>query len=61
VDYCKLNNVTIQDAYPLPHIDEPLDVLGSNQYFSTLYSLSKYWEVPLRPDSQIKAALIMRD
>jgi len=47
VYYRKLNSVTIQDAYPLPRIDESL--------------LSGYWQVPLSPDAQEKAAFITRD
>jgi len=42
VDYRKLNSMTIQDAYPLPRIDESLDALAGSQYFSTLELLSGY-------------------
>jgi len=61
VDYRKLNSVTIQDAYPLPRIDESLDALAGSKYFSTLDLLSGYWQVPLSPDAQEKAAFITRD
>jgi len=61
VDYCKLNSVTIQDAYPLLCIDESLGTLTGSKYFSTLDLLSGYWQVPLSPDTQDKAAFIMRD
>jgi len=61
VDYRKLNSVTIQDAYPLPRIDESLDALAGSKYFSTLELLSNYWQVPLRPSAQEKAAFITRD
>ena len=36
VDYRKLNAVTLQDAYPLPCIDESLDALAGSKYFNTL-------------------------
>jgi len=52
VDYHKLNSVTIQDAYPLPRIDESLDALAGSKYFSTLDLLSSYWQVPLSPNAQ---------
>jgi len=61
VDYHRLNSVTIQDAYPLPRIDESLDALVSRKYFSTLNLPSGYWQVPLSPDAQNKAAFITRD
>jgi len=61
VDYRKLNSGTIQDAYPLPRIDEYLDALAGSKYFSTLDLLSGYWQVPLSPDTQEKAMFIMRD
>jgi len=60
VDYRKLNSVTIQDAYPLPQIDESLDALAGSKYFSTLDLLSRYWQVSLSPDAQEKAAFITR-
>jgi len=43
VDYRILNSVTIQDAYPLPRIDESLDALAGSKYFGTLDLLSEYW------------------
>jgi len=61
VDYRKLNSVTIQDAYPLPRIDESLDALAGSKFFSTLDLLSGYWQVPLSPDAQDKAAFITWD
>jgi len=61
VDYRKLSDVTIQDAYPLPRIDESLDALAGSKYFSTLELLSGYWQVPLSPDAQDKAAFIIRN
>jgi len=33
VDYRKLNSVTIQDAYPLPRIDESLDAVAGSKFF----------------------------
>ena len=36
VDYRQLNDATIKDAYPLPRIDDTLDMLAGKQWFSTL-------------------------
>jgi len=61
VDYRRLNSVTIQNAYPLPRIDESLDALAGSKFFSTLDLLSGYWQVLLSPEAQNKAAFITRD
>ena len=36
VDYRKLNSITKMDVYPLPRIDDSLDLLCECRYFSTL-------------------------
>lgn len=36
IDYRKLNEVTVDDKYPIPNIDKILDKLGRCQYFTTL-------------------------
>lgn len=35
VDYRKLNEITLDDKYPLRNIDSILDKLGRAQYFTT--------------------------
>ena len=35
VDYRRLNLATVKDAYPLPRIDDTLDMLAGKQWFST--------------------------
>ena len=36
VDYRLLNSRTIKDAYPLPRIEETLDLLNGAKYFSSI-------------------------
>ena len=60
IDYRQLNAVTIQDAYPLPRIDESLEALAGSQYFSILDLLSDYWQVPFTPEVQEKSAFVTR-
>ena len=36
IDMCKLNDVTVKDAFPLPRIDQTLDALGGAAYLSVV-------------------------
>jgi len=56
IDYRRLNDVTIKDCYPMPLIDDILDVLGNAKMFSTMDIASGYWNVPMDPDSVEKTA-----
>ena len=47
VDFRELNAQTIKDAYALPRIDELLDSLGGNRYYSVLDMKSGYHQVEL--------------
>ena len=56
VDYRQLNDATVKDAYPLPRIDDTLDMLAGKQWFSTLDLASGYWQVSLSRDARAKMA-----
>jgi len=45
VDYRKLNAVTVKDSYPLPRIDDLLDQLSRNAWFTTLDLKNGYWQI----------------
>ena len=51
-----LNDVTTKEAYPLPRIDDTLDMLAGKQWFSTLDLASGYWQVSLSQEARIKTA-----
>jgi len=58
VDYRKLNSITKMDMYPLPRIDDSLDLLCECRYFSTLDLASGYWQVGMDQDSLEKTAFV---
>ena len=60
VDYRKLNELTVKDAYPLPKIDVSLDHLSGAQWFSTLDLCSGYWQVELEPEDKPKTAFVTK-
>ncbi|CAK1598545.1 unnamed protein product [Parnassius mnemosyne] len=56
VDYRRLNDVTKKDSYPLPRIDDTLDMLTDVKWFSTLDLKSGYWQVEIDPKDKEKTA-----
>lgn len=54
-DFRKLN-ITKKDAYPLPRIDDALDKLAGNKWFSTLDLASGYWQIKMDKTDKIKTA-----
>jgi hypothetical protein len=56
VDYRKLNEKTVGDAYPLPDITEILDQLGQAKYFSSLDLAMGYHQIEMNPSDIDKTA-----
>ena len=61
VDYRRLNEVTQQDQFPLPRIDDILDRLSGSTWFTALDLKSGYWQVQMHPDSIAKTAFSTPD
>lgn len=57
-DFRKLNAVTVKDVYPLPRIDDTLQALSGQRYFSSLDMYSGYWQVPLSYSSRKYSAFV---
>ena len=57
IDYRGLNQITRNDAHPLPRVDDLLDSVGNAKYFTTLDLKSGYWQIPVHPDDREKNCL----
>ena len=60
IDFHAINNVTRKDAYPLPLIEECLDVLSDTEYMSTLDMQFGYWQVEVHPEDHHKTAFLTK-
>lgn len=56
VDFRKLNNMTVDIAYPIPQITDILDQLGKSKYFTTLDLASGFHQIPMDPNDKEKTA-----
>ncbi|XP_037906165.1 uncharacterized protein DDB_G0289975-like [Hermetia illucens] len=58
IDYRKLNEVTVDDKFPLPNIDSILDKLGRAQYFFTLDLAKGYHQILIKEQDREKTAFV---
>ena len=56
IGYWVLNNITIQNRYPIPWIVDLLDQLKGGKYFSKIDLKSGYHQVPIEPSDVWKIA-----
>ena len=61
IDYRKLNDVTIKDAFPIPKIDQSFDALKEAKVFSSMDLASEYWQIPVAPEHCHKTAFVTPD
>ena len=57
VDYRKLNSITIQGAFPLPHVDEPLQVVHNCNVFTSFNLAQGYLQLAMEEDDIKKTAI----
>ncbi len=56
IDYRKLNEITIDDKYPIPNIEEILDHLGQTKIFTTLDLASGFHQISVAVEHRQKTA-----
>jgi hypothetical protein len=57
VDYRSLNDVTIKNKYPLPHIEDLFDQMRGAKVFSKIDPRSGYHQMKIRPSDIPKTVL----
>ena len=58
IDFRLVNDTSIKDNFPLPRIEDCLDALRGNQWFSTLDLASGYHQVGMDPQDGAKTAFV---
>ncbi|UYV79801.1 hypothetical protein LAZ67_18000696, partial [Cordylochernes scorpioides] len=58
IDYRRLNEITLDDRQPLPHIQDMFDRLHGSRFFSTLDVAWGYWQIEMDPQSIQKTAFV---
>ena len=60
MDYRALNVLTTKDVFPLPLVDECLETLAGNVWYSKLDAKSEYWQLKIKPEDCSKTAFITK-
>jgi hypothetical protein len=61
IDYWALNKITVQNRYLIPWIDDLLDQLKGEKYFSNIDLKSGYHQVPIEPSDVWKTTFKSED
>ena len=56
VDYRRLNEVTVKDAYPLPRVDDCFDALSGSKWFNCMDLCSGFWQIEMHENDKSKTA-----
>lgn len=61
IDYRALNKRTVKETYPMPLIDDQLDILAGHLYYTTLDLASGYYQIPIEEADKHKTAFVTPD
>ena len=54
MDYRRVNEVTVKDAYPIPRTDDCFDALSGSKWFSTMDLCSGFWQIEMHEQDKLK-------
>ncbi len=60
LDYRKLNSKTVKDVFPLPLVEECLDMLSGSEFYSTVDMAAGYWQITVHPEDRHKSAFVTK-
>lgn len=60
IDYRALNSITVKDSYPIPRIDQLIDILHGSGCWSKMDMASAYNQFPVHKDSIEMTAFVTR-
>ena len=60
IDYRGLNDLTVRNSYPLPHMEELFDRLQGARYFSKIDLRTGFYQIPLAEEDRAKTAFRTR-
>ena len=60
VDYRALNNITVKDSYPIPRIDQLIDILHGAETFTKLDLAAAYYQIPVKEECIHMTAFVTR-
>jgi hypothetical protein len=58
IDFRALNRITVKDRFPLPRIDDQIDLLSHSKWFTTLDMAAGFHQIKVHSDSVEKFAFI---
>ena len=61
IDYRKVNQVTKQDTYPIPRIDDLIDRVSNAKYVTKIDLLTAYFQIPMTDKAQEISTFITPD
>ena len=60
-DYRKVNNLSKTDTFPIPRMDDCIDIIGNSKYITKFDLMKGYWQIPLTERAKEISAFVTPD